>query len=380
MHASDDRSDQKPSLSVESARAGDPVLGNRQDVCSCAASQRRGFLTGLLAAGAGTLLSACSTPAQLVASRTRENRLIDTHHHLVAPAHLAALEKANEATPPARSWSISRTLEDMEKAGVATSILSPTTPHVSFLDSESGRRVARESNEWTAKLSAAHPGRFGFFAMLPMQDIDGSLREIEFSLDKLKADGIAMPTNLGDKWLGHPSFSPIMNELNRRKAIVYTHPTTADCCRYLLPGIPPTVVEFGTDTTRTITDIVFSGTAARCPDLRFIFSHGGGTLPYLVERMVKMPTLDPRLKLKVPRGVEFELARFYYDTAWVANPVAMAALTRFVSPSQILFGSDFPYRTGEDNVKGLSAHGFTSGELRAIERDNAARLFPRFQT
>lgn len=341
--------------------------------CSCAQPGRRGFLTGLLAAGAGAALPGCSSPA---ASAGRDR--IDIHHHLFSPAYVAELAKANQAPPIVRNWSLAKTLDDMEKAGVQTAILSVTTPQVSFTDAANARRMARESNEWVAKLGQSHPGRFGSFAMLPMQDTDSALKELEYALDVLKADGIGLLTSYGDKWLGHKQFAPVMDELNRRKAILYTHPTAANCCRNILtPDVPPTVVEFGTDTTRTITDIVFSGTAARCPDLRFIFSHAGGTLPFLTERMVKVPVLDPRMAARVPRGVMHELKRFYYDTAWSAHPGALASLTRLVDVSQIVFGSDYPYRTGEDHVKGLRDYGFSAADLRAIERENARRLLPR---
>ena len=348
--------------------------------CACE-TPRRGFLAGLLAAGANTVLPGCGAPVTSAADTGLAGRQrIDMHHHLFAPSHLAAMEKAGEAFPAARNWSLARTLDDMEKAGVATSVLSAASTHVAFLPAADARRIARESNEWAAQLRRDHPGRFGSFAMLPMHDTDSALREIEYALDVLKADGIGLPTNYGDKWLGHASFAPVMDELNRRKAVLYTHPAAANCCRNLQPEVPTTVVEFGTDTTRTIVDIVFSGTAARCPDLRFIFSHAGGTLPFLTERLVKMPLLDPKLAPRVPRGVLFELKRFYYDTAWAANPMALGSLTRLVDASQILFGTDYPYRTGADNVKGLQEYGFTPSELRAIERDNALRLLPRLNT
>jgi len=349
--------------------------------CACP-TPRRGFLSGLMALGAGAMLPGCATTdsgsAAAAAFMSAHNR-IDTHHHLFSPAYLSELAKVNQAPPIVKNWSVAKTLDDMDKAGVATSILSVTTPQVSFADAPNARRIARESNEWVAKLGKDNPGRFGSFAMLPMQDTDSALREVEYALDVLKADGIGLLTSYGDKWLGHPSFAPVMDELNRRKAVLYTHPTVANCCRNLLPNVPPTVIEFGTDTTRTITDIVFSGTAARCPDLRFIFSHAGGTLPFLTERLVKMPILDPKLAPRVPQGVMHELKRFYYDTAWSANPMALASLTKLVDVSQILFGSDYPYRTGADNVKGLAEYGFSAADLQAIGRDNALRLLPRWR-
>lgn len=343
--------------------------------CSCLPS-RRGFLTGLMAAGASTLMPGCATPN--VASRVDR---IDIHHHVFSPAYVAELAKANQAPPIVRNWSVAKTLEDMDKAGIATSMLSVTTPQVSFTDAANAKRMARESNEWVTQLTQTNKGRFGNFAMLPMQNTDDALREIEYSLDVLKADGIGLLTSYGDKWLGHASFAPIMDELNRRKAILYTHPTAANCCRNILtPEIPPTVIEFGTDTTRTITDIVFSGTAARCPDLKFIFSHAGGSLPFLVERLIKLPIQDPKLATRVPRGVLFELKRFFYDTAWSAHPGALASLTKLVDVSQILLGSDYPYRTGFDNVTGLIEYGFSASDLRAIERENALKLLPKWRT
>ena len=303
---------------------------------------------------------------------------IDTHHHLFSPGHLAELAKVNEAQPIVRNWSVARTLDDMDKAGVATAILSATTPQVTFLDAPNARRVARENNEWVARLGKDHPGRFGSFAMLPMQDTDGALRELEYALDVLKADGIGLLTSYNDKWLGHPSYAPVMDELNRRKAILYTHPTAANCCRNLQPDIQPTVIEFGTDTTRTIVDIVFSGTAARCPNINFIFSHAGGTLPFLTERLLRAPIIDPKLAARVPNGVMHELKRFYYDTAWSAHPGALASLMHLVNVSQVLFGSDYPYRTGEDHVKGIVNYGFSQSDLDAIGRGNAQRLMPQW--
>ena len=341
--------------------------------CACGTS-RRGFLASLLVAGAGgAILPGCGAPAT---SSVAGSGRIDTHHHFWSPTQVAAAEKVGEATPISRNWSVARTLDDMNKAGVATAILSSTTYIGSLADADA-RAAARESNEWATRLGGNNPGRFGLFAALPMQDTDGALREIEYALDVLKADGIGLHTNYEGKWLGHASFAPVLDEINRRKAVLYTHPRSANCCVNLQPGIPDTVVEFGTDTTRTIIDVVFSGTAARCTDVKFIFSHAGGTLPFLTERLVMAPVLDPKLAPRVPRGVLTELKRFYYDPAWAMRPVALASLTRLVDSGQILLGSDYPYRTGADTVKGVQEYGFSPADLRAIERGNALRLIPR---
>ena len=339
------------------------------------ADNRRTFLKALGVAGTGMLVG--DLPRAFAQAPARPAGRIDVHHHVFPPKYVAELASRNLAAPDMTNWSVAKTLDDMDKAGVATSILSVTQPAVSFAEPDLARRIARESNEWIAGLRRDYPGRFGSFAMLPMQDVDGSLREIEYALDTLKADGIGLLTSYGDKWLGNAVYAPIMNELNRRKAVLYTHPTLANCCRGLLPDVAPTVVEFGTDTSRTIADIVFSGTAARCPDLRFIFSHGGGTLPFLTERMIQAPVINKNLASRVPNGVLHELTRFYYDTAWAYNPAPLAALTKLVAASQILYGSDYPYRTGPDTVKGLTAYGFSEADMKAIGRDNAVKLIPR---
>ena len=240
------------------------------------------------------------------------------------------------------------------------------------------RSLVRLCNDYAARLVSDHSGKFGLFAALPLPDIDGSLREVEHALDTLKADGIGLYTDYQMKYLGNPAFAPVLDELNRRRCVVYTHPVCPDCCKNLLPGITEASIESGTDTTRTIASLVFSGAAARYSDIEFIFSHAGGTMPFLIERFDRL-ALNPATKPHLPHGVRYELAQFHYDTAQVANPSALGCLLQIVSISQVLYGTDFPFRTSIEHVEGLKGCGFSSPELRAIERDNALKLLPRFK-
>jgi len=346
---------------------------------------RRAFLSKG-AATAGSLLAGCS--AGVVLAQTDANGqsgIIDVHHHVSPPKFVAALAKHQLGERPMLDWAPSRSIENMDRAGVALSVTSVTTPGVWFGDRDEARQLARECNEYGARLRTDFPGRFGLFASLPLPDIDDSLKEIEYSFDHLKADGIGVMTSFGDKWLGDESFNPIMEELNRRKAILYTHPTVANCCQNLLPDVHYSVVELSTDTTRAIANLVFSGTTTRFPDIRFIFSHAGGTMPFIYQRFAAYPSLDKALGLKkdiqakVPGGVLKELQSFYYDTAQGAHPMAMEPLAKLVSARQILFGTDFPFRTAADHVKGLSKCSFSTDDLAAIYRDNALRLMPQFR-
>jgi predicted TIM-barrel fold metal-dependent hydrolase len=347
--------------------------------CGCCSPMltRRNVLAG----GAATLAAGAFVASGIKAAAQAKPHRIDVHHHVTPPSWLDALKKAKLANAPRDNWSVQKSLDDMDKAGIATSMCSPTTPQLNFLDTdkEASARIARESNEYTKTLMSDHPGRFGLFAMLPLLHIDESLKEIAYSFDTLKADGVGVMTNYGDKWLGYPQFAPLWEELNRRKATVYTHPTTANCCLNLVQGLPESAIEWGTDTTRSIVNLIFSGTSQRYKDINWIFSHGGGALTSFAERFQIQMVSTPPYKDKFTREmVDGELRRFYYDTAQVSNAVTIGALAKLVPISQIVYGTDFPYRTGLEHVKGLSAN-FSGADLLAIERENALRILPRLK-
>jgi 6-methylsalicylate decarboxylase len=339
---------------------------------------RRRFMAGV--AGTATLAATGLSRSKLAAAQDAATKpyRIDVHHHLSPPTYIQASLSNNFGEGALRNWTVEKSLADMEQAGTAVAMLSVTQPGVNFTSGEAARKLTRECNEYAAKLIADHPGRFGGFAMLPLTDIDGSLNEIAYALDTLKLDGIGLLTNYHDKWLGDPHFLPVMEELNRRKCVVYTHPATADCCVNLVKTEPAAMIEWGTDTTRTIADIVFSGNAQKFRDIKWIFSHAGGTMPFLIERFIRHPQLEPKYKPTVPEGTLAELTRFYYDTAQTSNKAAMSALAAIIPTSQILFGTDFPYRTAIDHVKGLRSSGvFTEAQIADIERGNALKLLPR---
>jgi 6-methylsalicylate decarboxylase len=339
--------------------------------------ERREFLrclaatAALAAAGPGTsTLAAVSSP-----------RRIDIHHHFVPPLFEQSARERNVLHPLLNGVSAGRSLEEMDRNGVASAVLSIPSPGTWYGSVELAQRIARDANDCAARLVSDHNGRFGMFATLTLPDLDSSLGEVAYAFDQLHADGIHMWTNYGDFWLGDPRLSPLLEELNRRKAVVYTHPTTPNCCAHLVPEAPVPMIEYGTDTTRAIASLVLSGAASRYPDIRWIFSHAGGTMPFLLERFLfqaDVQSKTPEGAKKIPHGVLYELRRLYFDTAQSANPYAMGPLTRLVSNTQICFGTDFPYRATADNVNGLAGCGlFSRRALEQIERTNAARLFPR---
>ena len=193
-------------------------------------------------------------------------RRIDVHNHFTPPAYLAAMREqiiaAIDTDPaPVLQWNPGHAIEEMDRSGVATAVLSLSTPGLWVLDDEARvREITRRSNEYAAGLVRDYPGRFGLFAALPLPDVEGSLAEATYALDELKADGIGILTSYAEKYPGDPAFKPLFAELNRRKAVVFVHPTSPQCCGNSLPGLPPPLLEFMFDVTRAITSLLFAGT------------------------------------------------------------------------------------------------------------------------
>jgi predicted TIM-barrel fold metal-dependent hydrolase len=352
--------------------------------CSCcepppvpASPARRNFLAGGaaalgLSAGLATIGRVQPAAAQATLPRTR----IDVHHHFLPQFHIDAMNApGRRAGGPPPKWSPALSLEDMDKSGIATAILSVVQPGVWYGNNvEESRSLARQLNDYAAKVAKDHPGRFGLFAVIAPPDAQGSLKEIEYAFDTLKADGIALLTSYQDKYLGDPSFAPVYEELNRRKAVIYVHPTTPACCRGLVPGIPPGSIEYATDSTRTIAHLVFSGTAMKFPDIRWIFSHSGGTLPFLTSRFIRLA--EERKLAYLPNGPLPEFKKFFYELAQGNTGGQIAALLKMVPISQVMYGTDYPFRNGAEVNQGIADWGFSAADQRAIERDNAFRLLP----
>lgn len=343
---------------------------------------RRQFLNGLAGVAGGAVLRANQLAAQTSVT-PNTHRLIDVHHHILPPVYMAEARHRIVAQgqgylpAPVLEWTPEHSLAELDQNGVATAIVSISTPGVSFGNVQAARTLARQCNEYMARLIANHRHRFGGFAVVPLPDTDGTLREMAYALDVLHADGIGLMTSYGDTWLGDPAYVPVFEELNRRKAVVYVHPTGPNCCRQLIPHVPYVMTELPHDTTRAVTSLLFSGSFARFRDIRFIFSHAGGTLPMVAGRIARQGRAIKELAEKIPEGVDVELKRLYYEIAGSANRPAISALTNLVPMSQILFGSDYPWGRTRATLDGLNSLGLSAVDLRAIGQENALTLLPR---
>src|SRR4051794_14298427 len=281
------------------------------------ASPTRRHIVASAAAGAGALLAGKLALAQAAPSPGR----IHLHHHYFPPAFLNAQRDAavRQNRPTAlgaalEGWSKARTIEAMDRYGIATGILSISTPGPWFGNIEESKRLARECNEYAAEMMRDHSGRFGLFAALPLPDPDAALREIEYAFDTLHADGVAImtsyATSAGATWPGDPSLAPVFAELNRRKAAAFFHlgrvGSSQLCCGNVVSGVPD--VETPHEITRAIMSLLFNGTLSRNPDIRFIFTNAGGTVPTLSGRIAAATKrLGAEFNRLVPKGAEYEL-------------------------------------------------------------------------
>ena len=349
--------------------------GLAQPPCGCALHaatpapaglRRRGLLRTAVAAGLAAAL-----PYEVKAQPGPATPRIDVHHHYTSPGLLAMMKgrRTNQAFNMA--WTLSKSLDAMDAAGVTTAIVSTSDPGVFFGDYDAARALARDCNDYQARMVADHPGRFGMFTTLPLPDIDNTLAEIAYGMDTLKAQGVGMMTSYGTKYLGDPAFTPVMEELNRRRAAVFVHPLQPACCTNVVPGVPDVVVEYGTETSRTIASLLMSHTTVRFPDIRFIFSHGGGDVPFLTFRFQRMVGGDPVLMQAEPGGAIALIRKLYFDTAQVWNQYTLPSLVRLMPADRIMFGSDFPAASPLDTVNGLRDFGLDNAARAQIDYGNA---------
>jgi 6-methylsalicylate decarboxylase len=343
---------------------------------------RREFVSRAAWASAGLACSTAAWPAESIPVR---RAWIDVHHHFLPPGYIEPARDYVARTSPAMHgvfgvpWTPARSIEEMDRYGIATAIASISAPGVSFADAPTAVRLSRIANDYGAGMKRDHPGRFGYFASLPLPDLDRSLLEIEHALDTLHADGIGLMTSYRDRWPGHASFAPIFDELNRRKAVVYCHPTTASCCGNLQPELHAGFLEFPFDSTRAIASLLYSGTFTRCPDIRFVFSHGGGALVALHSRLLAQ-SAQPAMAARFPNGALYELRRLHYDVASVTNRASFGALCELIPDTQLLLGTDYPL--GPPPQVGFTELGqlnLDAALLDRLERGNAERLFPRLR-
>ncbi|MBM3485971.1 MAG: amidohydrolase [Alphaproteobacteria bacterium] len=314
---------------------------------------------------------------------TAATNRIDVHHHLVPAFYIEAQKAAGmkgTAYTSFPDWTAEKAIALMDRMRIAIAIQSFTAPGIWFGDRAETVRLARTCNDYLAALVARHPKRFGAFAMLPLPDVDAALAELARALDTLKLDGVVHLTHVDGRYVGHADYWPVYEELNRRGAVLFIHPTYPPRSEERDWMVPRAFIDYPLETTRTISYMLFTGMLAKLPDIRMILSHAGGAMPFLAHRLSLFDGVTSFAE-RYPEGAKHYLRRLYYDVALSSDPNALRALQALTDPTHILYGSDYPYvadRIVEAESGRLDAYaGFDATARPLMERQNALALFPR---
>ena len=311
---------------------------------------------------------------------------IDTHHHILPDFFW---RETNDSHAPVGGlaplqWSKGAMVSFMDDAGIDVAMMSVSTPGVHLGDSDRARSLARRCNEFAAELVHTRPDRFASFACLPLPDVDSSLEELSYAIDALRLDGVVLFTNSRGVYLGDPALEPVFEELERRKSVVFVHPNQSpDAAAHSL-GLPDNLLDFPTDTNRVVAQMHYTNRFARTPNVKYIMSHAGGSIPYLAARFAIIDEIG-FVKGAEQRGSAADMfRRIYWDTALSATDPVLRMLRDVAGIGRVLFGTDFPYLPRALAVKArqriLESSELTDSEKHGVLEGNAARLFARLQS
>jgi 6-methylsalicylate decarboxylase len=308
---------------------------------------------------------------------------VDVHHHILPDFFWRETNSEHGpvggiAPPP---WSRDSTLAFMDDAGIDVAVTSVSTPGVHMGSDERARSLARRCNELAATLVQTRPERFGGFACLPLPDVDGSFAELSYALDVLKLDGVVLFSNARGVYLGDARFNTLFDELERRRAVVFVHPTASPDPTAHALGLPDSLIDFVADTSRAIAHLHYTNTFARTPHVKYIFSHAGGTIPYLASRFAVVDEMGVIAGGNVRGTAADTFRRLYWDTALSWHDPVLHLLRSVVGMDRVLFGSDFPYLRRDLAIRNREELGRTSAlsdaDRAAVLGGTALTLLPR---
>lgn len=315
---------------------------------------------------------------------------IDVHAHFLPSFYREAMVKAGLTHPDGMSaipeWSEQAAFESMDKLGVATAMLSISSPGVYFGDAQAARELTRRVNDEGARLRDAYPDRFGWFASTSLPDVASAIEQATNALDTMSADGIILETNQQGLYLGDPALDPLYEVLNDRKAVLFLHPTSPNCqgCGLLRLGYPSSMLEFMFDVTRSVTQMILSGVTVRFPEIRMIVPHAGAALPVLASRIdLLTPIFEESAAVKSPR-MRDEMRKLYFDLAGAPLPELLPALLSLADPDHIIYGSDWPFmqlKSCLHLIEQIDTNPMLRPELhRKFMLENGLELFPRLRS
>ncbi|KAJ5951877.1 uncharacterized protein N7479_010290 [Penicillium vulpinum] len=332
---------------------------------------------------------ACLASGHVINGSLPSNYKIDVHSHVIPPIWKKELISAGYpvkngtlytdgfAVP---DWTLDLHISTMDSLGVNYSTMSVSAPGVFFLkEAQKAKSLARSINLALHNYTQAYPTRLGALCLLPLPYVAEAVDELKFCLDTLGFAGVGLFTNSNGTYLGDSSLDPIFTALDERNASVFVHPASPDCSSVALDW-PIPMTEYPFDTVRAIENMLLTGQRAKYPDIKMIFAHGGGAIPFLATRIAGMASLPLLGGLSIPDSLA-QLAGYYFDTAASTSAIQLTALKSFVGADQIVTGTDYPYVPSSQAIPGLSAiqgnGNFTIAEMGNINNQNALTIFPR---
>lgn len=313
----------------------------------------------------------------------RTIKLVDTHHHIFPPKY--AEECKDKILGPSKgfehilSWTPEKDIEAMDQNGFDLAVASVSAPGVWFGDKAQAKRLARYCNEYAAEMVQKYPDRFKFFATVPMPDAKDSVEEIIYAVEQLGADGVVFMTSYRNVWIGDPAFEEVYAVMNDKKLPAFVHPVVPPACHDLIPGVPENLMEFAFDTARIAVSLLYNGFMTRYPNVKWIFSHGGGAIPMVSARIAFRAKMNPKLAELFPNGPLYELKRQYFDVGSVCAPAPMAALRELPGTGQLLMGTDYPFGPMGKELAEIASLNLPADDLAAIKAGNALRMLDKTQ-
>jgi len=308
---------------------------------------------------------------------------VDVHHHAIFPRYTARLAEIGVLAQPGiplPAWTPADSLAMMDRLGIDLAVLSVGSPGFFWGDQALATDLCRETNDALRETVAARPDRFRAFVAVPLPDVDDALAELDRVAAADAFVGVGLLTNYAGRYLGDPAFDPVLAALDARGAVVHVHPQLPQHYPAAEITLRPSLIEYVFDSTRALVNLMLHGVPDRYPGISWVFSHCGGTAPYLAGRLAIAEHL-PELAAVGPAGVYGNLRRFSYDFALASTPFSLGALRQLVGDGQLLVGSDFPF-VDETTVAGVlteAAEVLGAPAFDAVARDNPLRLFPRLK-
>ncbi|KAL2048696.1 hypothetical protein N7G274_000608 [Stereocaulon virgatum] len=312
---------------------------------------------------------------------------IDVHHHYLPEAYVNAYHDANLTLAKGffPNWTVEADTAFSISQQISSTIFSLTAPATAFVHGAAANALARSVNEYGALLMSSDPEKYGFFATVPdlCDGLGPVLEEVRYALDELKADGVTLLTRYGNDfhYLGHPDFLPLWDELEKRKAVVYVHPTQLASPTLVNQFLLQPALDFPHETARAAMDLITRNVIRDHPSVKIILSHAGGTLPYIAFRAAVLLPDAHSSNDKSTEEIMQEARSFYFDLALSGNEYQLSLISKFAKPGHLLFGSDFPYtsnRALDKFTNNLDKFEWSAEERKAANWGNALKLFPRF--